>query len=215
MMNYKQLDVFVPNAQTHVEHLLKTFQQTVSENGVNSFVPMCIYLNSKGDVMLTLTSRPWSDKDDMYKSFAEMLYAFNPIKCECVMFVNDVLLTKYDSREPHAKTAEAQDAINISFISKESSALVNVPYSVKENNDISWHFDLAIISPLSKEDPTELYQGDMVELFYIMSHIDSSPFSMAQLVNYYSFKGFTYQISEDALVDKIQIRVENNDNIIK
>lgn len=215
MMNYKQLDVFVPNAQTHVEHLLETFQQTVNQNGVDSFIPMCIYLDSKGKVMLALTSRPWSDKDDMYKSFAEMLYAFNPIECECVVFVNDVRITKYESKEPHSKTAEAQDAINISFISKESSALVNVPYSVKENNDVSWHFDLAVISPLSKEDPTELYQGDMVELFYVMSHIDSAPFSMAQLVNYYNFKGFTYQISDDALVDKIKIRVEDNDNIIK
>lgn len=215
MMDYSQLDDFTSDAEEHVKKLMRTFEKTIEQNGPDSFVPMCVYLDHSDNLMMAITCRPWSDKDDMYKAFSEMLFAFGALECKCLIFANDVRITKYEPKEPHSKTAEAQDAINISFISKESSALVNVPYSVKENNDVSWHFDLAVISPLSKEDPTELYQGDMVELFYVMSHIDSAPFSMAQLVNYYNFKGFTYQISDDALVDKIKIRVEDNDNIIK
>jgi len=214
-MDYKQLHVFVPNAQEHVENLLEMFKRVVNKNGPDSFVPMCIYLNHSGELMLSLTCRPWSDKDDMYKAFSEMLFAFSPIDCECLVFANDVRITKYEAQDPHSKTAEAQDAINISFISKESSALVSVPYSVKNKNDLEWNFDLAVISPLSKENPIELYQGDMVELFYIMSHIDDSPFTMAQLINYYGLKGFQYQISDSALVDKVRIEVENNDHINK
>lgn len=212
MIDYKELNVFVPNAEAHVSNLLNTFQDTVKEHGPNSFIPMAIFLDSSGDVKLALTAREWVDKDDMYKTFSEMLFAFSAVQADCFMFANDVRITKYEPEAPHSKTMEAQDAVNIAFVSKESSALVSVPYSVEDNNYVNWHFDLSLTSPLSKENPTEVYQGDMVELFYVMSHIDSSPFSPAQLINYYSLKGFKYQIASGALVDKVKIEVESHDN---
>jgi len=212
MMDYSQLDDFTSDPQEHVKMLMRTFEKTVEHHGPDSFTPMCIYLDHSDNLMMTITCRPWSDKDDMYKAFSEMLFAFGALECKCLIFANDVRITKYEPKEPHSKTAEAQDAINVSFISKESSALVSVPYSVKDKNVLEWHLEHALISPLSKENPTELYQGDMVELFYVMSHIDTSPFTMAQLVNYYSLKGFNYQLAKDALVDKIKIEVESDDH---
>jgi len=212
MIDYKELQVFMDNAEPHVQSMLETFSETVERNGPDSFVPMCIYVDSSGDVKLAILSRPWTDKDDMYKSFSEMLFAFSALKAHCCIFANDVRITKYDAKEPHSKTSQAQDALNISFVSKESSALINVPYVIQENNRVVWQMENAVTSPLSKEDPSEVYQGDMVELFYVMSHIDHSPFTTAQLINYYSVKGFKYQISENALVEKVKIEVNDNDN---
>lgn len=212
MINYKELDVFSSNSKVHVLSLLDTFTDTIKAYGPNSFIPMCIFLDSDGDVKLALTSREWTDKDDMYKSFSEMLFAFAAVDAHHFIFANDVRITKYEPEAPHSKTMEAQDAINIAFVSKESSALVSLPYSVEADNSVNWRYDLALTSPLSKDNPTEVYQGDMVELFYVMSHIDSSPFTPAQLINYYNLKGFKYQIADGALVDKVKIEVENYDN---
>lgn len=212
MIDYKELSVFTPNAEAHVQGIISTFTKTVNHNGKDSFIPMCIYLNSEGDVKLAITSRPWNDKDDMYKAYSEMLFAFSAINSKCLVFANDVRVTKYESEAPHSKTMEAQDALNIAFVSKDSSALVSIPYTVRDNNTVEWHEELSVTSPLSKDNPAEVYQGDMVELFYVMSHIDNSPFTPAQLMNYYSLKGFTYQLADDALVEKVKIEVNTNDN---
>lgn len=212
MIDYKELNVFFNNPEPQVLSIMATFENTINEHGLNSFVPMCIYFDAESNVKFAITSRPWSDKDDMYKSFSEMLFAFSALGAESFMFANDVRITKYEPEVPHSKTMEAQDALNIAFVSKESSALVSIPYSIGENNQVKWHLDLSVTSPLSKEDPTEIYQGDMVELFYVMSHIENSPFTTAQLINYYSLKGFRYQIPNGTIVDKIKIKVEDNDN---
>jgi len=211
MINYDELKVFCSDPEIHVQSIMMTFADTVSKNGKDSFIPMCVYLNSNGTVKLAITSRPWSDKDDMYKAFSEMLFAFAALKAECFVFANDVRITRYEAEAPHSKTAEAQDALNLAFVSKESSALVSIPYTIQVDNTVKWHFDLSITSPLSKENPAEVYQGDMVELFYVMSHIDTSPFTPAQLMNYYSIKGFTYQITDDSFVEKVRIEVNTND----
>jgi hypothetical protein len=212
MIDYEELNSFVPNSKDHVSSLLDTFAATVKACGPDSFVPMCIFLDSDGDTKLALTSRKWTDKDDMYKSFAEMLYAFSATGSDCFIFANDVRVSKYTPEEPHSKTVEGQDAINIAFVSKDSSALVSLPYSVEPNNVVNWHHDLSLTSPLSKSNPTEIYQGDMVELFYVMSHINSSPFSLAQLINYYNLKGFQYNISNGTFADTMKIKVENHDD---
>jgi hypothetical protein len=107
---------------------------------------------------------------------------------------------------------EAHDALNIAFVSRESSAVLNIPYSVEDDKSVTWHHDLSLTSPLSKEDPTEVYQGDMIELFYVMSHIENSPFTVVQLVNYYNVKGFDYRISEGAIVDKVKIEMNRDEN---
>lgn len=213
MIDYKELSTFVPNAKNHVQSIIHTFSTAISNNGKDSFIPMCVYLNSEGDVKLAITSRPWTDKDDMYKSFSEMLFAFSALKSHCVVFANDVRVTKYEAEAPHSKTTKAQDALNIAFVSSDSSALVSLPYTVKEDNTVEWHDELSLTSPLSKENPAEVYQGDMVELFYIMSHIDNSPFTPAQLINYYSIKGFQYELAENVFVDKLKIEVNTNDKI--
>lgn len=211
MIDYEELNVFTSNAQIHIESILETFVDTVKKNGSDSFIPMCIYVDSSDNIQLVLTSRPWKDKDDMYKSFSEMLFAFSAFKSQCCLFVNDVRITKYDVKEPHSKTTQPQDALNISFISKESSAVLNVPYTIDSYNNVNWHLADALTSPLSKEDPSEVYQGDMVELFYVMSHIDHSAFTVAQLLNYYTVMNFKYEISEKSVVEKVNIE-SNNDN---
>lgn len=213
MIDYKELNVFTSNAETHVLSIIDTFNDTVKQHGPDSFVPMCMFLDSGGDVKLVLTARSWKDKDDMYKCFSEMLFAFSTLDAHCCLFVNDVRITTYEQEAPNSKKMEAQDAINIAFVSKESSALISFPYSIENNNNVILHHDLAITSPLSKEDPSEIYQGDMVELFYVMSHIESPSFSPAQLINFYNLKGFTYKISDEALVDKVKIEVNTDDKI--
>jgi len=211
VINYDELKVFVPDPEIHVNSIMMTFSDTVSKNGKDSFIPMCVYMNSDGIIKLAITSRPWVDKDDMYKSFSEMLFAFTTLKADSFMFANDVRVTKYEAEAPHSKTTEAQDALNLAFVSKESSALLSIPYSIEDDNKVKWHFDLSVTSPLSKDNPAEVYQGDMVELFYVMSHIDVSPFTPAQLMNYYSIKGFTYHITDESFVEKVKIEVNSNE----
>lgn len=212
MIDYKELSVFTSAAKLHVESMIATFNESVLKNGKDSFTPMCIYLDSGGDIKLGIVARDWKDKDDMYKVYAEMLYAFSALKAHCVVFANDVRITKYSPTEPHTKTVEAQDALNIAFVTNDSSATVNIPYTVGDGNIVKWHEELSVTSPLTNENPSEVYQGDMVELFYIMSHINTSPFTPAQLMNYYSFKGYSYQLSDSAIVEKVQIDVEQNEN---
>jgi hypothetical protein len=47
--------------------------------------------------------------------------------------------------------------------------------------------------------------GRLVELYFVMSHLDKPPFTMNTLVNYYSFRDFPTVIPDDTIVKRVVV----------
>jgi hypothetical protein len=207
MIDYSKLAVFTDKAELHVSTFLETFSKHIKEHGKDSFAPMVSYIGFEDDPLFVITSRSVESKDDMFKSFSEMLYAFSALDSKFFIFANDARQWVYENKESMSKDVQPSESMVLSFVSKEQSAILSVPYEYDAENGVKWQLDSHVISSLVKENPTEIYQGDSVELFYVMSQIRACPFTFRQLLNYYNYKGFTYKLNKNVNLEKVQLSI--------
>jgi hypothetical protein len=188
-MDLTDLNQFVDRPTDHIDAFISTFKQAVLENGPDSFIPMLTIFKSKSEIAISIQCRPFIDKDDMYKAYAEMLQYYSASNAYSFIIANDVRISTYQQDDPHSKKQDATDALSLSFVSSDSSGLLTLPYRIVDNQ-VLWSQKDFTLTSLTEDDPTKTFQGEMVELFYTMSHLDGPLFTIPQLLNYLSYKNF-------------------------
>jgi hypothetical protein len=214
MFNLNKIDLemlkeFVDPPAPHIEAFTATFEACISANGANSFIPMVTYFDTDSNAMASISSIPYEDKDSMYKSFNEMLHYFSASEAHSLIFACDIRKTIYDQDNPDSKSTESTDALSLCFASEESSGILTMPYSIV-NDTVQWSCDEFQLSNMANEDPTKKYQGDMVELFYLMTHLTGPLFTVPQLLNYYTYKGYQFMFPETTKVSSIKVDYNAN-----
>jgi len=203
----KQLENFVSQPKEHIENFVKTFEQSVKQNGPDSFIPMVTIFRNPQTVEITIVCNSFSDKDQMYKSFAEMLYYFSASKAHSFIFAVDVRQTFYSNDDVKDKIQNPVEALTLSFVSEDSSGVLSMPYTIKEK-EVNWKYEDFNLTKVADKDPSEVYQGDMAELLYVMTHMDGPLFTPAQLLNYYSYKNYMFTISnESKTANIVQLKI--------
>ena len=200
------LNEFIYHPDKHVRAFVSTFEETVKKAGSNSFIPMITIFKDLDDIEITIQCRDYDDKDDMYKAFNEMLHYFSATDAHSFIFAVDVRQTSYSQNNPDTKKQAYIDALSLAFASNDSSGMVILPYEIV-NDNIVWDVDSFQITTLTDDDPSKSYQGEIAELFYLMTHLDGPLFTPAQLLNFYNFKGYNFTFPDDISPDKI-IKVE-------
>lgn len=203
-INLSELEQFVSEPQKHIEAFIATFEQSFLNAGPNSFVPMVTMFKNPNEFEISIQCRNYEDKDDMYKAFNEMLQFFSAAEAHSFIFAVDIRKTTYDQNNPHSKTTEATDALSLSFVSETSSGIVTLPYRIVDNK-IEWSVSEFDLSNMTEESPEKKYQGDIPELFYLMTHLPGPMFTPSQLLNYYNYNNFMYIISDTTSVEAIKV----------
>lgn len=198
----KQLEHFVDQPEKHIESFIKTFEESVKNNGADSFIPMLTIFKNPETIEITIVSNNFSDKDQMYKSFAEMLYYFSASKAYSFIFAVDVRQTSYSNDQVKNKIQNPIEALTLSFVSEDSSGVLSMPYTIKET-EVNWKYENFNLCKIVDKDPSEVYQGDMAELLYVMTHMDESLFTPAQLLNYYIYKEYKFIIPDEVKTSNI------------
>jgi hypothetical protein len=195
-----------PDPEDEISKIQKTFENTIRKNGPDSFNAMMILCDSDYAPALVAEPRPYTTKEDMYVAFAEMLFSYSAFGSACFIMVNDTRITSID---PVGETSTVKDALNISIVSRDSAATVILPYGIinppNEDKDlmVMWDTDNFICSDTGEDNS----QGNLVELYYVMSHLQKAPFSMNTLINYYSFRDFPTVIPEETIAKKVHIEL--------
>jgi hypothetical protein len=195
-----------PNPEDEILKIQKTFENTVKKNGADSFNAMMILCDSDYQPALIAEPRPYTTKEDMYVAFAEMLFSYSAFGSSCFIMVNDTRITSID---PIGETSTVKDALNISIVSRDSAATVILPYGIinppNEDEDlmVMWDNENFICSDTGEENS----QGNLVELYYVMSHLQNAPFNMNTLINYYSFRDFPTVVPEETIAKKVQVQL--------
>jgi hypothetical protein len=101
------------------------------------------------------------------------------------------------------------DALVLSYVTLDHCMIFTTPYSANESNDITWHMDKAYISKIATRVEDDSPVGELVELFYVFSHADSTgPFQYEEVLSYFDHAGFHYEIlNPDKIDDKNAISV--------
>ena len=211
MINLSQIDLtdlnqFVDHPVDHINAFVSTFEQAVLQNGPDSFVPMLSIFKTKNEMAISIECRPFKDKNDMYKAYAEMLQYFSAADAHSFIMANDVRMSTYKQDDPHSKKQDATDALSLSFVSSDSSGLLTLPYRIVDNQ-VLWSQKDFSLTNLTEDDPTKTFQGEMVELFYTMSHLDGPLFTIPQLLNYLSYKKFQYILPDSSKLNSIKVNL--------
>jgi hypothetical protein len=185
--------------EKEIKNIQGTFEACIKKNGHDSFSPMLILFDSSSLPMFVVESRPYGDKTDMYSAFAEMLYSFRAIEATSFVMTVDTKLTLMDNDQ------EKVDALVLTFATRESACVVVLPYRITSTHEVIWNNEDFHIAPLTSE--SNNYSGGLTDLYFIMSHIESSPFSFNTLVNYYSFRDFPFHTSGGLVAEKIMINI--------
>jgi len=203
-LNLKDLNHFVDDPITHISVFAGTFEDAIAAAGPDSFIPMVTYFSNPSTLEMTIEAIPYSDKDDMYKIMNEMLHFYSASKSHSFIFAFDIRKTTYNQNNPDSKTATPTDALSLSFVSEESSGIFTMPYQIVDNK-VDWVVSEFELSNMVEDDPTKKYQGDMVELYYLMTHLEGPLFTVPQLLNYYSYRGYNFMIPDTTRFNAIKV----------
>ena len=186
--------------EKEIKNIQGTFEACIKKNGPDSFSPMLILFDPTSSPMFVIESRPYGDKTDMYACFAEMLYSFRSLDAASFVMTADTKLTLIDSND-----SEKVDALVLTFATRESACVVVLPYKITSTNEVLWDNEEFTIAPLNSESSN--YSGGLTDLYFIMSHIESSPFAFNTLINYYSFRDFPFKTSGGLVSEKIMVKI--------
>lgn len=180
----------------------KFFTDNFKDNGPDSFSPTVAVFSMLKNFVGMITCREAQDKDDLFKAMSQML--FFPMSIGSALFIvaNDANISQ--EGYPHIN-----DALITSFVTSDTCLILTVPYSYNELNDVTWHEDKAYISRIATKVDDNSPVGDLVELFYVYSHTDSTgPFHHEEVLAYLKQAGYIFEIfNPDKIEDKYAVAI--------
>lgn len=170
-------------------NIVKTVvEQMYSDNDIYS--PTVTFF-SDSDTRQAIVSFYPSDKlSDTVITLSEIMHLYPVLKSHAAVIF---MVNKVDIDE------ELKEALNIFVVSHDIAWYISIPFFF-DGTDIYWASeDSIIITHVDDQDFDDLGK-DMVTMLYLYSHMNSSHFTLSELLSYYSTKNVSFH-----LVDKNEI----------
>jgi hypothetical protein len=185
----------ISNAYDEFVKLTKYFEAVSKSAGADSFSTSVVVFNTLKKLIGVVTSRPVLDKADMYKALAQMLYFPMSVDSDLFIVAQDARIRTLNS---DMKPGDIKsDAFIVTYVTPESCIIFTVPYQLDSNNEVIWNYDDAFITSINDEmtSTADSPVGDMIELFYVFSHAETTgPFSPHEVLFYFKNNEFSYEI---------------------
>lgn len=168
------------------------FSKVIETSGPDSFSTTVLVFNRLKQRVGLVASRPVDDKEDMYKALAQMLYWPMTLGAELFIVVQDSRITLLQENN------RKQDALVTSFVTPSNCVIFTLPYTVNSSNNVVYDFSTSWISNIdeSYKKQGSSVVGDMVELFYLFSHTNTTgPFLPHEVLAFFQANGFPYEVT--------------------
>jgi len=198
----KKASFVCENPYGEFEKFQTFFEKNYKANGPDSFSPTMAVFSMLKNFVGMVTCREAADRNDLFKAMSQMLFFPMSIGSSLFIVANDVNINQPDN-------PNITDALVLSYVTLDHCMIFTTPYSANESNDITWHMDKAYISKIATRVEDDSPVGELVELFYVFSHADSTgPFQYEEVLSYFDHAGFHYEIlNPDKIDDKNAISV--------
>jgi hypothetical protein len=183
----RSLFVSKHNPNHIVSYLLQTFSEHLLLADKQTFRPKAVFFDYLGNKKFGLSSRPYNDIDDLYTVVSEMMYAYSGFNAGSSILVLDSNLND-DGQD-------SSGALVIYFVSSDSACCVKLYYKHSLENTIEWieSKDSHELIDTKSQDST----NRIIEILFVHSHLDKPPFTKAELLSYYSMKGYNFRSFKD------------------
>ena len=183
-MNYSQIKSYVSDPEQEVSSLKASFEEHVSLAGKETYRPRIMFYNFFGEKLFGIVSRPYVDQTDYISSIAEMMYAYTGLSASAAIIVLDSNITKNGS--------VIGNCLNAYLVSSDTAHALTIPYDHSSDNKVIWKSSEELIKEVDMNTNSGM-PLEMLELSYAFSHIDEPPFSMPELLSYYTSMGFIFK----------------------
>jgi hypothetical protein len=187
----------------------KYFIEYTKTNGANNFNTLMVVFNRAKQTVGIVSCKGVEGKEELYKSLAQMLFFPASINSSLFILAQDAKISTFQKNNFDQEPPKI-DALVITYVTKSKCVVFTVPYTVNDQNDVTFDYDKAYLNTIASSDGTtkDVPRGDMIELFFIFSHMDTSgPFSFHEVLSFLKNKGFEFQIIDQSALEEKHIGI--------
>jgi hypothetical protein len=146
-----------------------------------SFHPMLTFFSSEDKVALSAVVNSSDNFEQTLVRISESLYLYPPLKAHAVMIaINSDL---HDDSGNYLSSS-----LNVFTLSEIYGFFTTMPYTVDSQSKVTWHDDkFETVNVLDGQ--FEGISKEMVNLFYMFTHMDYPPYTVQEVLSYLSFVG--------------------------
>lgn len=180
-----------PEPYKEFQRLSILFSSIIKQNGPDSFSTTLVVYNQIKRLVGIVSSRLVQDKQDLYKSMAQMLYFPMSLNSSLFIVAQDAKIHSLSQDSDQSK--QPIEALVVTYVTPDDCIVFTVPYTVSNDNDVVFSYENSWISSINEDAKNS--GGDMLELFYTFSHSSTSgPFSPHEVLSFLKINNFNFEI---------------------
>lgn len=188
------LQAYVDSPEQEIKNITSSFSDHVKLAGKDTpYRPRLVFFDFFNKKSFGIVSRAYVDQTDFISSVAEMMYAYKSLDASACVLVLDSFLLK-DGKN-------IGNCLYCYFICDDSAHVVCLPYSY-DNDQVVWDLSSQTSESIDLKHHDGITQ-QMIELLYVYSHIQNSPFQLSDLLSYYSSMGYQFKAFKNLKVSYI------------
>lgn len=183
-IKYPSLQDYVNSPEEEIKNITSSFSDHVKLTNNAAYRPRLVFFDFFGDKIFGIVARSYVDETDFKSCIAEMMYSYSAVHAEACVLVLDSTYKSKDSKN-------VNNCLHCYFVGDKSAGVVFLPYTLN-GKEVVW--DTAQQS--SKEIDLKDHDGvtqEMIELLYAYTHLDKPPFSINDLLSYYTSMHYQFR----------------------
>lgn len=163
--------------------LQNVLMEVTSRNA--KYHPMVTFFKNHNTRQVAVTPVPQNSFPETLAKIAETLYLYPCLNSSCAIISLDSIIQNSDNQQ--------LDCLQIFVISESQGHIVQLPYSKNQDNTVTWHTDQFQTENLLSTN----FEGstkDMINLFFMFTHLDSSAYTVHECLSYLSYSGAGVQV---------------------
>lgn len=179
---------YVNSPEEELKNITSSFADHVKLAGKDAiYRPRLVFFDFFGNKSFGIVARPYADQTDYMSCIAEMMYAYGALKSDACVLVLDSFLVKNNER--------IGSCLYCYFIGDKSANVVCLPYNYSEDQ-VVWDLSKQTSQEIDLKNHDGMTQ-QMIELLYAFSHLETPPFSLSDLLSYYSSTNYQFKAFKD------------------
>lgn len=156
---------------------------------VGSFHPMITFFASEDKVSATVVVNSHPSFQDTLSRISEAMYLYPPLKAHAAM-----IAINSDIHDDNGNWLSS--SLNVFTVCEEYAFITTMPYSVDESRNVHWFTDQFETSNVLDKN-FEGISKEMVNLFFMFTHIDSAPYTVQEVLSYLTYVGASINLQEE------------------
>lgn len=186
-MHWQRYDMTIDYEQTKVLYkdidkelvLLKSLLETQHSNNM-TYNPMSVFIDSKHEKMLAITSPKLSTFQENTINIAEMLHLYTALDS----FSSIVSLTSKINID-----GNDYNNLSIFLVSDQNAYIFILPYRINDDNKIQWLTEHESCVNVADTEPSSEIK-DFVTMLFVYTHLPMPVFTIAEILSYLSYNQY-------------------------